>query len=1154
MQKSFTLKSLALAALCMAATGVQAQDGQPHSLTGEAQFSTVSLSWKAPKENIELAWHDGSSYNGVDGKQNDPQGAAVLYAGAKFTADDLRFHAGQKVDSIFYFEYRNVGNVRVQIYEDGSPVRDQKVDVSGFTKNSWRKVALDEPYTLPTGKDIIFAVRFEHGYNQNFVANTDVAPTTGKGNIYSYDGKTWKSDAPGDFLITAVLHNDAKEDVTGYYITDNGKPVNTDPATETTYTIESAEDGSHKYGVTALYADGTEKPSTEYLTLQTLAADKMLPPAASFTGTASELGGSLKWQAPLQVSGNVLTWSDQAYKNAIGGTASSPKVWIKQEFDANDLLAAQGAKITAINSYLAGAVTGVTAFVMKNGVIDRYEAQPDSVVKAINASGWNKFTLAEPYTLETGNTYAFGLYYTHAKGLKPIGTDSAEAIDEKGNSFSTSSPNSKNFANSKPSWKTLSSGDIAGNFLLTADIEGDGSATLPTGYEVRRNDGKLVASGNAASTFEATDEVDGPGTYTYTLSTTYEGKKAPELTTSLTYTMPAAYAAPTILAGTVDDDNKFSLQWSSDAVELKHYGTASYMAGFDEDIALLYGAKFAAEELADYAGYEIRSLKFGLGAELDSFKVEIINGKGERLYTQQFEKGDLQAGALYNMSLDKPVTISGTDDIYLAYNATLPGGKSPMILDAGPLVDGGAMISYTDGKSWMKLGTIASSYNDYNIVIAATAIAPANASRAKAHEVELTRGNSILLGGGHKPAISAEAVREAAGNGIGIAAETAGEAPKAVKKAKAAKPKAKSFKVYCNGEVAEETVATEYNATIGNYGVFNYHVTTIFENGWESPASRTVTITNDAPQKGAAPYDLQGSLDDATLKLTWKVASEGTLSYENDDNENMAIGMTGSGTREAYTGIRFTTDTLANFAGQKLTHISFGLNSTDLKTAAVFVMEGNDIVYEQEVNVSDLNVGRNVVRLNTPYAISDGRELTIGYHTTYANGVKPHLMDKGPANHPGYSDLISSSASDGYWYSLKTRYKQDYNLRISGIMAKADNEVPTPSKAPRKEAAAQTYNVYLDGTLLASGVTALAYDVENAANGSYTVTAVAEDGKETIASNAVVLNAATGISTVEAKANAAESAYSLNGTRASQAAHGIFIMKTADGKVKKVVK
>lgn len=53
---------------------------------------------------------------------------------------------------------------------------------------------MDNPYTIPAGKTVMFGVKYEYGRNLNFAAICDRTPSNGKGNLYSYDGKTWIAD------------------------------------------------------------------------------------------------------------------------------------------------------------------------------------------------------------------------------------------------------------------------------------------------------------------------------------------------------------------------------------------------------------------------------------------------------------------------------------------------------------------------------------------------------------------------------------------------------------------------------------------------------------------------------------------------------------------------------------------------------------------------------------------------------------------------------------------------------------------------------------------------------------------------------------------------------------------------------------------------
>ena len=144
----------------------------------------------------------------------------------------------------------------------------------------------------------------------------------------------------------------------------------------------------------------------------------------SYAKTSSDgLTNTLTWTAPL-ARNSEMTWSNKQYGLSIGGTAAkNTKVWIMQIFDAADMAAFPNHQIKAINAYVGpeGGITGVTAWVMKDGVIVYSEEVSSDAVAAIKANDWNKFTLTTPYKMELGSVYAFGLYYTQTPKLHPVG-------------------------------------------------------------------------------------------------------------------------------------------------------------------------------------------------------------------------------------------------------------------------------------------------------------------------------------------------------------------------------------------------------------------------------------------------------------------------------------------------------------------------------------------------------------------------------------------------------------------------------------------------------------------------------------------------------------------------------------------------------------
>ena len=1115
--------TLSAAMVCLLAgfTDAKAQNGNPHTLTGDVTFSNVTLNWQAPASDIKLQWHNDYDYNGTDGVQSNPQSGVVYYVASKFTKEELKGYVGEVVDSLSFFQYRPSYKVTGMIYEDGTPVLEQPVDLTGFEKNTMRKFALSTPYTIPADKEIMFVMKYEYGYNQEMMAICDESPTIGKGNLTSLDGKTWSSNGPGDYLITAYVKNNDKQSVPdGYNVYRDGVKVNAELITETTYSLQGEADGKHDYYVTAVYGD-TEKKSVS-LTFNCTAITSHVPAVSSLKSSVEDLNGTLEWTAPLSRSSE-LTWSNKEFGTTIGGTSSTPKVWVKQEFDANDLIAYPNHKITAINAYTKGALTGVTIFVIKNGVIDYHQVIDEAVVKAMGEEGaWTKFTLTTPYKFEAGNKYAFGCYFTHDKGVKPIATDNSVGLNKKGNSFSTSSPKSSGFEASNPSWKTLAEGSIPGNFMLTADMEAVGEETSAApeiaGYDIYRN-GALVAAD--VKELKYTDTVEDLGTYCYgVVAKGKDGRLSPVKEIDVTYTLPAAYEAPVILSSTIDENNKLDLTYSAEAIELKHYDAAAYMAGFAEEMPdLLYGAKFTKEELAGCVGYELNSLKFAIGEGLSTFHIEVYeSGNPAPIYSEEMK--DIEPGYVYTTNPSSKITIPADKDLYLVYKATLPANKSAIIVDAGPAVDNGAVVSLTGGANWFKLGTIAPDLKDYNIVISGIAVPATSGSRAKA--VVLGAQDEAFENLPEKIVAKAKEIDYTADE-FGV--ESAVKPAKKAARLAPAKPKALSYRVYCNNEVVQDGESTSYTEVISNYGVFNYHVTAVYEKGWESPASRVISITNDIKQAPAAPYDLAGEEGEEGFNLTWKAASESPVLKVHSGNIDwkQGCGMTSSN-NSGFQVMKFDASQVADKVGMEISHIRFGLIDNNVTSASVIVMKNENVIYEQEVDIETLVVGWNEVRLNNPVTIEAGQDLYVGYHLTYKKGVKPMAGDAGPAV-AGYGDLISSSGSNGYWYSLMTKYKLDFNWVIEAVLKKPDTKMASRAK---RAADAVTYNVYCNGKAVATGLETTTYAVAKGAYGRYTVTAVTGE-VESAESNAINYGTATGITGVEDAKAAVSGVYSIDG-------------------------
>lgn len=1128
MKKTTTLALMLMICLSAMAQNLYA----PHSLKATPNFNSVKLEWKAPSDKNTLQWHTDYAYNGNDGVKADPYGTLQFYTGARFDANDLKNVVGEQVDSIGYYEYREMVNLTFFIYENGKPVYSQALDVTNYVKDSWRKYALTTPYTIPANAEVMFAFKMEYGDNMELAAIKDNGPTHyGKGDMYSYDGVNWSNSGDGNYLLTAYIKNAAEGNAAheGYNVYCNGEKVNTAVVTEEIFELNSLADGTHTLEVAAVY--GSQEAKSKAINVTTKGLDKCFPSASISSTKVDGFNAEISWVAPL-VAPAELTWTNKEKSTSIGATSKTdPKVWIKNEFSATDLITYSGSKLTAINMHFSTAVTGVTLWVMKNDEFVYSEALSTVKVAGIKANEWARFQLKTPVVIEPGAEYAYGLYVTHAPSMKPISIDKANSVGAKGSTFSTSSQSSAGFENTKPYWKTLAEGNIAGNWMMTAEVETTSTNSYSlAGYDIYRN-GEKIATDVTATTYN--DVVDAPGTYTYgVVAKSNNGLASDMVTTMLSFALPPTFTAPNIEEYKLDKaTGKMSLKWNMD-IELAHYGSPEYMAGFDEEMALMYGTRFTASELAPFAGYEISKLQFVLGESVGDFKVGVYGTKGQVYSELSFKENEIEPFVLYTVELPTPVAVTETSDYYIAYNVIAPANTAPIILDAGPLVTNGAMVSVTDGVKWMKLGTLNATYNNYNIVIGANLTAPDGASATPM----LTKSPSLQNGKFTKK------VLKVMDKEFGIEGETV---VKAATPAKVA-AKAVKFEVYRNRSLATTTEALEFEEMLTNYGGFQYTVKAIFSNGWESKMSEAAVVNYEVPQKVDAPFDLTGEYADNKLNLAWKPASEAkVLGYGVGDEANdVAYRMTGQ--TEAYIIAKFPADTVNKYDGMELTHVKFKIVKDQLKSIKAVVFHGTTIEYAQPVDVADLQAGWNNIRLNKPVKVKKGVELGIGYYCTFASGATVFVADAGPSSNPGYSDLISVSAYS--WKSMNKDSGISCNWRIEGVLKKADNAA-TKSQV-KAHAEGVTYNVYCNGAIVAEGVETTSYAVENPAEGKYVVTSVA-NGVESAESN-IVYFYPSGVEENFADDNAPVEFFNMQGVKVETPENGIFIRKQGN-KVTKVV-
>lgn len=1093
------ISAVALSGL-LAIPAVNAIQGAPHTVTCNNVFSEVTLNWRVPESTRTLQWHDNTAYNGDTGVSTDPQKPITFYVSSVFDADDLKPSVGEKIKSITYYQYVPAYKVTVLVYKNDVVITEADADPSKFVKNSLLEVELPQPVTIEEDCLYRFALKFVCGSNLDMTAIKDSSTAApGKSDLFSYNGVDWTATGQGDYLITANLVNDVNESPDGYNVYRGETKLNDNLLETSRYVIEGEPDGSNSYTIAAVYGDKEFKSYP--ITVDVRGLNTYYPTVTPLSSKVENLGVSLAWATPL-LGGQELTWSDKVQSRSIGGTASSnTKVWVKNEFSVNDLVAYAGSKLTAVNfMFTEATISSVTVFIYEDGTMIKYEEVPADSVSTIAAGEWAKFTLTNPVDIKAGHSYAYGLYVVHTPKTHPMGVGGGVTINSKGNSFSTSSPKSSNFLKSNPTWKTLKSGGIEGNWMMTADLQGSPAPLGAPVYDVYR-DGQKIKSDLAVT--EAADSVSNLGKYTYSIVAKSGDRVSAPVDVTVDVALPPAYSAPLIEAGEMDPATKeVSIKWNMDK-ELRHCSDPYALASFEEEMSLMWGTLFTTNELADYVGTKITKLKFMIGNNIGTFKLGVYTKQGVALSEIELPDSVITPQAVYTIALPQAVDITGDQDLILAYSGTIPAGVGGIVLDKGPLVDGGSRVSFTGGATWINLGTVNSTYNNYNIFISAMVSASDDEQSAAA----------LVRSGDDKRVVAMPTVK--ADTEFGIRANTPVEAAAAASAPVKKAPKTAGFNVYRNGELIKTVKTQNFTETLNEYGLFTYYVTAKFNNGWESAPSETVEIRNTVAQKAIAPFALTGELTGDDLALSWQSPDKADVLTYATGSSDLGLGMTGTGTRSSYCVIKFPATELASNVGNKISHIRFGLCDTELKSAAVVVLYGENIVYEQSVPVSSLAVGLNDVRLNEPVVIPEKTDVCVGYFVTYASGIKPLSMDESVAN-AGYGDLISSSATPGYWYSLKNKFSMDHNWRIYAIVSTPDQKLPlrNAAKADSDEQPSVVYNVYCDDELLTENLQQETFTVTDAKTGRYYVTAV-RDGVESGESNVVSYTKISGVVEVE---------------------------------------
>ena len=276
----------------------------PTGLTaGYEPDGSVKLSWQFPAlgEPFYLRWHDGNSYDA-----GGLSSGGAFYAGARWYADDLKDYEQLTLTDVEFYINQIPDALFILIYEGNTLVRQQYVPT--MRQYSFNNVKLDEPLAINTSKDLLVALYIEHNEITAPLGYDRGPANSGRGNLYSNDGKTWgllndsetgidanwnisiglspysnvplgpaktmsrtrkafapKASPAGSKLVSVPAEAEAKSQKNafmGYNVYRNRERLNTEKVTATTYTDNNPVGNKYlEYQVSAVYSESGEKYS-----------------------------------------------------------------------------------------------------------------------------------------------------------------------------------------------------------------------------------------------------------------------------------------------------------------------------------------------------------------------------------------------------------------------------------------------------------------------------------------------------------------------------------------------------------------------------------------------------------------------------------------------------------------------------------------------------------------------------------------------------------------------------------------------------------------------------------------------------------------------------------------------------------------------------
>ncbi|MDR1370080.1 MAG: M6 family metalloprotease domain-containing protein [Dysgonamonadaceae bacterium] len=254
---------------CGDATSVIPPDRFPavNNFVGLVEKATVTLTWDKPEERGgRIGYSPEEQKNG--GGIGSSSSALDFDVAIRYAAGDLKAQNGTKLTKIRFIPGNLSSTYSIRVWEGGNSFAPGSISVdqpvTPIKVGEWQEVILKTPIQLDIYKELWIGIHCMSSAGQYPAAYDKTDAVAGKGDLICIDGK-WSqasgviSDFNNNWCIAGILEPEASFSAYGVYR--NGELIGT--TNTTVFGQSSVPNGSHLYGVSAMYSGKNESKREE---------------------------------------------------------------------------------------------------------------------------------------------------------------------------------------------------------------------------------------------------------------------------------------------------------------------------------------------------------------------------------------------------------------------------------------------------------------------------------------------------------------------------------------------------------------------------------------------------------------------------------------------------------------------------------------------------------------------------------------------------------------------------------------------------------------------------------------------------------------------------------------------------------------------------